>query len=300
MLVWRIMAPLARVCPSLPRLRQGRQSFSQVLNLFDIPTVTSPLAVQPGVQPGPASLRGEVSFHHVSLRYSSEHAAVLNNLTFHLPAGQMMTVSGHNGTGKSSVLKLLMGLYQPQNGSIRLDGIDLRQWNPERLRANMAYLPQLPELFSATIATNLRLANPTASDHQLWQALEQSGAADTVRMLNDGLSHAFRPQAEPGDLLHYQLSLARLFLHPGRLVLCDELPAHIMNGPVGEALCRWLAGRRGSVTVIAVSSHRRLLEMADLGIGLRSEASALSGKPEKVAQALHRYALAGERLAHAA
>jgi ABC-type bacteriocin/lantibiotic exporter with double-glycine peptidase domain len=249
---------------------------------------------------GPASLRGEVAFHHVSLRYNNEHGVVLNNLTFHLRAGQMMTISGHNGTGKSSVLKLLMGLYQPQNGSIRLDGIDLRQWSPERLRTHLAYLPQLPELFTSTIAANLRLANPTASDNQLWQALEQSGAADTVRMLNDGLNHAFQPQTEPGDLLHYQLSLARLFLHPGRLVLCDELPAHIMNGPVGDALCRWLTSRHGSITIVAASSHHRLLEMADHGVGLRSEATALSGKPEKVVHALQRQTLSGEGLPHAA
>jgi ABC-type bacteriocin/lantibiotic exporter with double-glycine peptidase domain len=300
MLVWRIMAPLALVCTSLPRLMQLQQTFLQLQKLFDIPTETSPLAVQPVTHLGPANLRGEVAFHHVTLRYNSEHGVVLNNLTFHLRAGQMMTVSGHNGTGKSSVLKLLMGLYQPQNGSIRLDGIDLRQWNPERLRTHVAYLPQLPELFSATIATNLRLTNPTASDNQLWQSLEQSGAADTVRMLNDGLNHSFHPQTEPSDLLHYQLSLARLFLHPGRLVLCDELPAHIMNGPVGEALCRWLAGRRGNITVIAASSHHRLLEMADHGVGLRSEATALSGKPERVIQALQHQALSGERLSHAA
>jgi hypothetical protein len=73
-----------------------------------------------------------------------------------------------------------------------------------------------------------------------------------------------------------------------------------MNGPVGEALCRWLAGRRGNITVIAASSHHRLLEMADHGVGLRSEATALSGKPERVIQALQHQALSGERLSHAA
>lgn len=291
MLVWRVMAPLALVCTSLPRLVQLKQTMAQLRKLLDIPTETPPLAVAQPMPINPALLRGELAFNQVSLRYNREHTAALGSVSFRLAPGQLMAVMGANGSGKSSVLRLLMGLYQPQGGTIRLDGIDLRQWDPERLRQHTAYLPQQPELFSASIADNLRLANPVASEAQLWHALEQSGAAETVRELPDGLHHPLQPQQQLNDLLFYQLSLARLFLHPGQLVLCDELSPHIMNGAAGAAFCRWLETGRGNRTVLVVSSHPKVVALADTALGLRGEASALVGPAVKISRELTHLAL---------
>lgn len=169
---------------------------------------------------------------------------------------------------------------------MRLDGVDLRQWDPERLRQHIAYLPQQPELFSGTIAANLRLANPLASDARLWQALKDAGADEDVRQLEHGLAHALRQGHELPTLLQYQLSLARLFLHPGKLVLCDGLPAHLMRGPVGAAFCGWVEGLRGERTVVVVSPQDKVLEMAALAVGLRVDEAPLVGPPAKVRRAL--------------
>lgn len=281
MLVWRMLAPLSLLCTALPRLVQVGQTFNQLAVFLNLIPETNAVAPEPRGHLSLQPPRGEVELHQVSLRYTRDHIPVFNNLTFTAQEGERVVIMGHNGSGKSSLLKLVMGLYPAQGGNIRLDRVDMRQWDTERLRQYLAYLPQQPELFNDTIASNLRLAYPLASEDELWHVLEQTGAAEVVRQLEDGLEH-YWDQAELPEMFSYQLSLSRLMLHPGRLVLCDEIPGQLMAGPLGTSFKTWLADQRGKRTVLVVSNQDDIVLTSDLAIALRPEAAPLVGAPERV------------------
>lgn len=286
MLVWRMLAPLSLLCTSLPRLVQMFQTTLQLSEFLNIQTETPPLAPPAPMQLAQPTPRGEITLSGLTLRYMREHAAILSNLSTTIRTGQLVTVMGANGSGKSSLLKVLVGLYPVQAGVVRLDGVDTRQWDPERLRSHIAYLPQQPDMFADTIAANLRLANPLATDAQLWQVLEQADAAETVRQLDNGLSQHLSGLDVP-ELFHHQLNLARLYLHEGPIVLCDELPAMLQTQLAGQNFTAWLLAQRSQRTVLAVTHNPQIVQAAHLGIGLRAENPALTGSATQVLRQLH-------------
>lgn len=286
MLVWRVLAPLSLLCTALPRLVQLRQTFQQFDKLLEVVPETIPHHEGKTPPLHPAGPGGQVKFHQVALRFSRDHDPVFTGLSFTAEPGQLVNIMGVNGCGKSTLLKLVLGLYLPQSGSVRLDTVDIRQWDAERLRGQIAYLPQQPLLLCQSVAANLRMGNPLASDDQLWHVLEQTGAADAIRRMEYALEHPLPHASALSPLLQGQLAMARLFLHPGRIVLADEMPTAFLAGDLGESYHAWLAQQQGRRTIIAVGNHARLAEMADLAIGLRLGEGALIGPAVKVMQAL--------------
>lgn len=285
MLVWRMLAPLSLVCTALPRLIQLTQTSFQLADFLQTDTETparSPVPPPPLPTPAP---RGELEFSGATLRYSRDHPAVLTNLSARIMPGQLALIMGANGSGSSSLLKVIMGLYPLQAGTLRLDGTDMRQWDIERLRRHLAYLPQQPDLDSGTLAGILRMTNPHASDDDLWQALEMADLGAAVRDMDKALDEPYTPHVPP-EPMDYQLSLARLYLHPGSLVLCDQLPPAVLNSPAGQNFLKWIAAQRGRRTVVFASSHHSLLPVADIAIGLRHEQPALVGPAAVVASQL--------------
>jgi ABC-type bacteriocin/lantibiotic exporter with double-glycine peptidase domain len=96
---------------------------------------------------------------------------VFVGLDMDIKPGEIVAITGANGSGKSSLLKLINGLYRPQTGTITIDGVNIRQLEPIQLRSYIAYLPQIPGFFEGTIKENLLLVNPFASDEDLKEAL---------------------------------------------------------------------------------------------------------------------------------
>ena len=202
--------------------------------------------------------------------------------------GEIVAVVGNSGSGKSTLLKVIAGLYQPQGGQVMIDGIDIRQLPPGELQRATCYLPQNGHLFHGTIEQNLRLAEPTASAHDLTMALEAAGAVDDVNALPEGIGTRIgdnRTQALPAGLLQ-RLSLARVFLSRAPIILLDE-PGQSLDDRGDAALKNMLQTMRGRRTVILVS-HRpshvalcdRVLLLAD-GRGVRDQPAADFLKPSK-------------------
>ena len=286
MLVWRMLAPLSLLCTALPRLVQMFQTALQLTQFLNLQTETPPLAPPAPMQlPQPAP-RGDITLTSLNLRYTREHAQVLTNLTATIKAGQLVMVMGGNGSGKSTLLKVIVGLYPLQAGNVRLDGVDTRQWDPERLRSHIAYLPQQPDMFSDTIAINLRLANPLATEDELWNALELADAAETVRQLPGGLHEKLENQEVP-EIFSHQLNLARLYLNHAPIVLADELPGTLLTLPAGRNFIQWVLSQRGQRTLVIVGSYQALREKSGLAIGLRAESPALIGPAQQVFRGLH-------------
>lgn len=168
-----------------------------------------------------------VAIDDLTLRYPSGVQA-LRGVTLHIPAGTHVGLVGHSGAGKSSLLKALARLYQPEAGVIRLDGVPLPEIPESDLRREVAYVPQRPQLFAGTVADNLRLVDATASDDELAATVAEAGLASWLAQLPDGLDTEVGTGGHRLSLGQQQVvGLLRGLVKEPRLVLFDEPVANV-------------------------------------------------------------------------
>ncbi len=179
-----------------------------------VPEPARPLALPPGTA---------IAFEHVSCRYAPDLPVVLRDISMQLPAGSRTAILGPSGAGKSTIAALLLKLIAPESGQIRLGGADTAALPAEAVRSRIAYLSQTTHLFADTIRNNLRLGDPTATEDQLWAALDAAQLGDTIRSLPQGLDSWL---GEGGAVLSggqgRRLALARTWLSPAPILLLDE------------------------------------------------------------------------------
>ena len=186
--------------------------------------------------------------------------------------GQVVAVVGGNGSGKSSLLKLVNGLYHPVSGTIRLDGVDVRQFDALSLRRSITYVSQTADLFSGTLRENLTMAAPFASEDEIRRALMEAGAFEDVMALPGGLEAYIHPDANDlPPMLPYTLSLARAYLSMKHVVLFDELPYAVLASDAGAHYRAQIAALKGRHTVLMVAHTADLIALADTVILLQQE-----------------------------
>ncbi len=168
-------------------------------------------------------LRGQVEFDQVSFQYPGAEHPVLSKLNFTVEPGTTTAIIGSTGSGKSTLIGLMSRLFDPTDGAVRVDGVDLRQIDPDLLWSAIGLVPQKPYLFSGTIASNLRYGNPDASDDELWTALEIAQAADFVRSKPLGLDE---PIAQGGTNVsggqRQRLAIARALVKQPDVFIFDD------------------------------------------------------------------------------
>ncbi len=282
-LVWRVLSPLQILCGSLPRIVQFRQSIEQINRLMDIETELSDKNLVPVDK-----LQGAISFNKVGLRYSGDSDPVFSGLSFDAAQGELIAIAGANGVGKSTILKLINGLYKPQAGTIRIDGTDIRQISPTALRKQIAYVAQTPEFFYGSIAENLRFAEPLATDKDIREALVQVDALDEVEALKNGINTMIGSglTSQLPTSLTYRLSLARAYLKNSPILLLDELPYELLASKTGEVFKETLQIWKNIKTVIVVTHRDDFISMSDRAILLRGTEGALIGKPAAILNAI--------------
>ncbi len=257
-LVWRILAPLRTGFVVMTQVDRIRKSIAQLNRFITMPLESRPVATAQVHR----NLMGAVSLSQVSIRYSADAFPALLGLDLTIAAGQVVALVGHDGAGKTSVLKLILGMYVPQAGRILVDGMNVRQLDPIALRRSVAYAPQGVHLFHVTVAENLRLSHPAATDEELRQACERAGVLSAVKALPHGFDTVLdeAAQARLGHDVSRRLCLARAWLRPSRLVLLDEPERGLTSTADLVAEIRRL---KGSVTFIIVTHNPGLLDLAD-------------------------------------
>ncbi len=278
-LVWRVLSPIQAIFLNMNRLEQVKQSFQQVNALMRMK-----LEREPGKLPSIyRKFEGAVSFSRVGFRYSPRSEPALMGLTLQIEPGQIIAITGNSGAGKSTMLKLLTGLYLPQAGSVHIDGLDLRQLDMGELRHAIGYVPQKAIFFHGTIKQNLRLAHPGASDEDIAQACEDAGVFDYADSLPDGLetrlNNMFQKQMPDG--LKQRLSLARAYVKNAPIYLMDE-PGNNLDRQGDERLIRHLKTMQGRSTVIIVTHRPSHMRLADRVIYLTDGTVVHDGKPDQV------------------
>ncbi|MBF0309149.1 MAG: ATP-binding cassette domain-containing protein [Magnetococcales bacterium] len=282
MLTWRIFAPIQTTFLGIARMVQVFNSIGQIDRLMEMKGERDFAA-----HASSRTLKGAVGFSRVSFRYSSDSEPALVGVSFRVPEGSVVAVIGANGSGKSTLLKMILGLYQPQAGSVLIDEGDIRQLDPIDLRQNVSYLPQNCDIFFGTVAQNLRLANPVASDAELEEACGRAGLLEEIRRMPEGfgtrLNESRSEKLSTG--FKQRLSLARAYLKKSKIMLFDE-PGNNLDAESERYFREAILESRGKVTSFIVTHRPSHMQMADVVLYLEGGYLRAAGKPEDVRKML--------------
>ena len=266
LLIWRIVGPMQTLTLALPRFVQLKDSIQQINQLMNIELEKQPLMNSKPIY----EMQGNVKFSSIGLRYSRDTEPLLFGLDLNVKPGEVIAITGANGSGKSSLLKLINGLYQPQSGVVAIDGTNIKQLDPIELRSYISYMPQSPNFFEGTIKENITIVNPFITPEGLENVLKNSDTLEDIRKLKNGLDTIIGSEVEPLDIdLMYKLNFARVLARNSNIILLDELPNYLLNDKLGKLYMRMIADcKEQKKTVFFVSQRKEYLQCADKIIAL--------------------------------
>ncbi|MDQ7991742.1 MAG: ABC transporter ATP-binding protein [Propionicimonas sp.] len=206
---------------------------------------------------------GTVAFEGVDFAYPGAETPVLSGITFTARPGETTAVIGSTGSGKTTLVGLVPRLFDATAGSVRVDGVDVRELDPDLLWERIGYVPQKPYLFSGTVASNLRLGKPDATDEELWRALEIAQGRGFVERMPNGLDS---PIAQGGTNVsggqRQRLSIARALVRKPEIYVFDD-SFSALDVATDAALRTALAPEVAQAAVIVVAQRVSSIRHAD-------------------------------------
>ncbi|QOG11633.1 type I secretion system permease/ATPase [Arcobacter sp. FWKO B] len=278
----RAISPMGQVASLLSTFHHTKVSYKALDDIMNMP-VEHPQGKKFVARP---EYRGNVEFKSVSFSYPNSDKSTLNNVSFKISEGEHVAIIGKIGSGKSTVHKLLLSLYVPNEGAILIDNIDIKQLDPTELRKNIAYVSQDVLLFNGTVKENIVYRLPYIDDDKIIKAAEISGVMDFVNKHPKGFD---MPVGERGALLsggqRQSIAIARAILQDYPIVLLDE-PTSAMDSSTEARFIKNIKEYLSDKTMILVTHKTTLLDLADRIIVMDDGQVALDGKKEEVVKKL--------------
>lgn len=255
----RAMAPLAQVAGLLTKLSQSREALVRLNELMATP-VERPAGTHYLSRP---VMNGEIAFDDVKFSYPGQARPALKGVSFDIHDGEHVGIIGAVGSGKTTIERLLLNLYQPDEGSVQIDGTDVRQIDPADLRRNIGVVQQNPHLFYGSVRENITLGHETVPEAAVVRAAEMAGVMDFLRDSEAGLDTQV---GERGEMLsggqRQSIAIARALLYDPPILIMDEPTASI--DPASERrlyqhLERLIIGK----TLILITHRSAVLGLVD-------------------------------------
>jgi ATP-binding cassette, subfamily C, bacterial LapB len=286
----RAMAPLGQVAGILTRFHQAKTALEALDRIMELPVERDPGA-QFLHRP---EIKGEITFKDVDFTYPGQKLPALSGVSFGVGAGERVGLIGRIGSGKTTIEKLVLGLFEPQKGAVLLDGTDIRQIDPADLRRHVGCVPQDLFLFHGTLRENITLGAPHVDDQAVLRAATIAGVDDFARRHPMGYD---MPVGERGEALsggqRQAVAIARALLLDPPILLLDEPTSAMDNGAESRFKARLqttLAGR----TLVLVTHRASLLGLVDRLVVMDGGRVVADGPRDEVLRALSSGQIKGE------
>lgn len=257
-LTTRAIASMGSVVGLTARFNQAYTALKLLDSLVNLP-----MERQPGTRYLHRKLQGDIEFIDVDFSYPGQKLKALKNVSFKIRAGEKVALVGRMGSGKTTIEKLILGLYHPNSGTILLDGIDARQLDPVEIRAAIGYVSQEVYLFRGTVRENIALARATRDDGQILKAAQIAGVDDFIRHHPSGYD---MPIGEGGSGLsggqRQSIAVARALLHDPAILLLDE-PSASMDPESEYHFIKRLEAHIPEKTLLVVTHRNSVLNLVD-------------------------------------
>lgn len=278
----RALSPISQVASLLTRYHQSKASLTSLTKMMSLPVER---------EPGKKFLhrpkfKGSIEFRNITFSYPNQPIKALDDVSFKINAGDRVGFIGRIGSGKSTIEKLIMGLYSPQEGSILIDGTDIRQIDPSDLRRQIGYVPQDISLMFGSAKDNITMGSRYADDESILKASEIAGVTTFVNKHPEGFD---LPVGERGSALsggqRQSIAVARALLLSPPIYVMDE-PSNSMDNTTEEVFKQRFASQLDTQTLILVTHRASLLTLVNRLIIMDGSKVLADGPKDKVLEAL--------------
>ena len=268
-----LLLVFARIAPRFSAIQENVQQFLTEAPAFDNYRANTRYFRENregmvGAEAVAPRLERAITLTGITMTYTGAREPSLTDLSLEIPAGQIVAMIGPSGSGKSTLADLVAGLFAPTAGDIAIDGVKITSENRRAWRSSIASVPQESQLLHATLASNLRLGNPQASDADLWEALERANIAELTRSLPDGLETVAGDRGtrfSGGE--RQRFALARALLRKPQLLILDEATS-ALDWENQRMIVAAISALRGELTILTIAHRPSLVGFADKVIAL--------------------------------
>ena len=277
----RTLAPLGQVSNLLGRFNQAMTAYVNFGQLMQQPVREINRSSQVRVD----KIEGQISITNVSLTYPEQKEAVIRQVNLNIAAGEKIAIVGKIASGKTSLLRLITGLYDPSEGSVKIDKSDITHMHPDDIRNHIGVVMQIPMLFSGTLKENLLMGNPNATDKEMVAAAKIANVDAIASSLPDGYESLI---AEGGKQLsggqRQAICIARAFVGDPKIIIMDE-PSSAMDSGSEQQLLEILKEKLVNKTLILITHRGTLLSLVSRVVVIDNGRILADGPKDKVLQA---------------
>jgi len=274
----RTLAPVAQVTGLLVRANQAVEAYHNIGKLMIGTTEEEQRAGQVRRE----KIAGHISFRNVTFSYEDQETPVLRDISFDIKPGERVAILGRVGCGKTTILRLISGLYKPSSGLVLVDNADIRQIHPDDVRRNISVVLQNPVLFSGTIKENILMGNPDATDADLLEAARLSGAETFIGLLPGGFDFQLSEMGRELSVgMRQSLAIARGLIVKPQILMLDE-PTAPMDANSEQALINSLDKETKGITMLCVTHRGAMLRIMDRIIVIEGGRIVMDGPRDDV------------------